>query len=115
MDVLEKTRGWFKNKKKYVLVGGTVVLLVVGTGAGYLVYKNNKNSFVNWLKTASDDILEDVYEKFRLGFCKTGIRTYEMEQIGRELGERDAKKWFEICPPNLDPNFRWTDENRWAS
>ena len=38
-----------------------------------------------------------------------------MEQIGRELGERDAKKWFEMCPPNLDPKFRWTDENRWAS
>ena len=36
-----------------------------------------------------------------------------MERISRELGERGAKEWFEKYPPNLDPNFRWTDANRW--
>ena len=46
-------------------------------------------------------------------YLKTGNMPYEMQRISRVLGERGAKEWFEKHPPNLDPNFRWTDANRW--
>ena len=57
--------------------------------------------------------LDEIYEKMRVEFCKTGTKPFGMEQISRELGKRGAKEWFEKHPPNLDPNFRWTDANRW--
>ena len=113
MCLSEKIKLWFKKNKKYVLIGGTVVLSIIGTGVGYVLYKNNKMSFPEWLKIASKEELEEVYEKMRLDFCKTGTKAFGMEQIGQELGERGAKEWFEKHPPNLDPNFRWTDANRW--
>ena len=49
----------------------------------------------------------------RLEFCKSGIKPSGMTQISHELGERGAKEWFENNPRNLDPNFRWSDANRW--
>lgn len=113
MKFFEKIKGWFAKNKKYVLVSGTVVLSVIGTGIGFVLYKNNKISFSDWLKIASREELEELYEKLRLEFCKTGIRTFEMEKIGQELGERGAKEWFKNHPPNTNPNFRWTDANRW--
>ena len=113
MTFWEKTKTWFKRNKKILIISGTVMLTVVGSSVGYALYKNSKISFPNWLKMASKEELEEAYEQLRLNFCKTGLRTYEMEQIGHELGERGAKEWFEKHPPNLDPNFRWTDANRW--
>lgn len=113
MKFFEKTKGWFDENKKYVLIGGTVALSIVGTGIGYVVCKNSKISFSDWLKIASKEDLEEAYEKLRLTFCKTGIRTKDMEQIGQELGERGAIEWFEKHPKNTSPNFRWTDANRW--
>ena len=71
------------------------------------------DKFVGDLEEKYINFLEDIYEKLRLEFCKTGTKTFEMEQIGQELGVRGAKEWFEKHPPNLDPNFRWTDANRW--
>ncbi len=113
MGLWRKIRNWFRKNKKKLIICGSVVLAIVGSSVGYVLYKNNKVTFPDWLKIASKEELEEVYEKLRLNFCKTGIRTYEMEQISHELGERGAKEWFEKHPPNLDPNFRWTDANRW--
>lgn len=106
MRFLEKVKCWFNKNKKYVLIGGTVVLTIVGTGVGYVLYKNSKISFPDWLKIASKEELEEVYEKMRLNFCKTGTKSFGMEQISRELGERGAKEWFEKHPPNTNPNFK---------
>ncbi len=36
-----------------------------------------------------------------------------MEQISQELGNRGAEEWFKNHPRNTDPNYRWTDVNRW--
>ena len=113
MSLLKKLKNWFNRNKKYVLIGGTVVLTIIGTGVGYVIYKNNKFSFPEWLKETSNEELDEIYEKMRLEFCKTGTKPFGMEQISRELGERGAKEWFEKHPPNLEPNFRWTDANRW--
>ena len=110
---MHNIKSWFEEKKKSVLICGTIVLSFVGASVGYVVYKNNKISFSDWLKIASKDELRKVYEELRLQFCKTGIKSYEMQKIGEELGEREAKEWFKNHPPNINPNFRWTDANRW--
>ena len=113
MSISEKIKGWFNKNKKYVIAGGTVVLTIVGTGIGYVLFKNKKISFPEWLKVASTEELREAYEELRKEFCKTGYKPFGMEQISRELGDRHAKEWFAKHPPNLDPNFRWTDANRW--
>lgn len=109
MGYSEKIKHWFKKNKNYALIGGTVILSIVG----YVIYKNNKISFPEWIKNASKEELDYAYDNMRLNFCETGIKPYGMEQISQELGERGAKEWFEKHPPNLNPNFRWTDANRW--
>lgn len=113
MNIVENIKHSFTKNKKYFLIGGTIMLSIVGASVGYVIYKNNRVSFSDWLKLASKEELEEIYEKMRLDFCKTGIKQSGMEQISHELGVRGAKEWFEKHPPNTDPNFRWTDANRW--
>ena len=104
---------WINKNKKYVLISGTV-LLTVGSSIAYVIYKKGKISFEDWVKMAPTDELEEAYEKLRLGvFCKTGDRPPEMNRIGYELGERGAKEWFEKHPKSFNPNFKWSDANRW--
>ena len=114
MSIFNRIKLWFGKNKKKVIISGTIALTIVGTGVGYVIYKNNKMLFPNWLKTASTEELEEVYEKLRLDYyCKTGVKPFGMEKISQELGARGAKEWFAKHPPNPDPNFRWTDKNRW--
>lgn len=113
MGLWKKAKDWFAQNKKYVLIGGSFVLTIIGSSVGFVLCKNNKISFSDWLKIASKEELNEAYEKLRLVFGQTGIKSPEMEQISHELGLRGAKEWFEKHPPNLDPNFRWTDANRW--
>lgn len=113
MSFLDKIKTWFNKNKKSILIGGTVVLSIIGTSVAYVFYGKDKMSFADWLKIASKEELEEAYEKLRLTFCETGTKPLGMEQISRELGNRDAKEWFEKHPPNKNPNFRWTDANRW--
>lgn len=113
MILFEKMKKWFNKNKKYVLISGTIIL-TVGSGIAYVIYKKGKVSFEDWVKIAPTEELREAYEKLRLGvFCKTGDKPLEMERIGRELGERGAKEWFEKHPESFNPNFRWTDANRW--
>ena len=44
MRFFGKIKRWFTKNKKYFLIGG-VVLTIIGTGVGYVIYKNNKMSF----------------------------------------------------------------------
>lgn len=113
MEFFNKIKSRIDKNRKSVLIGGSIILSVLGTSVGYVLCKSNKIPFADWLKIASKEELEEAYEKLRLTFCKTGIRTKDMEQISQELGERGAKEWFKIHPKNIDPNFRWTDANRW--
>lgn len=108
---LKKLKNWFKKYKKRIVIGGAMALTGIGIGILYARYKNNEISFSEWLEMASTDELEEIYEKERLDFCKTGTRSYEMEQISKELGERGAEKWFSEHPPSSTPP--WTDKNRW--
>ena len=113
MKIFKKVKNWFNKNKKFVLISGTV-LLAAGSYIAYVIYKNSKITFGDWIKKAPTEELREAYEKLRLSvFCKTGDKPHEMERISRELEARSAKEWFEKHPPNLDPNFRWTDANRW--
>ena len=113
MSKIKKVKNWITRNKKYIIMGSTVIFSIIGVSVSYVIYKHNKISFPNWLKLASKQELEEIYEKMRLEYCKTGIEQSGMDQIGRELEIRGAKEWFEKHPPNKDPNFRWTDANRW--
>ena len=74
-----------------------------------------KSNFQRWLETASDKELSDGYEKRRLAMLKAGAweKTPEMKAIDREMCRRSAEKWEKDPRRNRDPNYRWTDENRW--
>ena len=113
MRFFKKIQSWFKKNKKYVLIGGTVILTIIGTGVGFVIYNKNKMTLPKWLKIATDQELDEVYEKMRVQFQKTGAKPFGMELISSEIGERGSKDWFVKHPPNIDPAFRWTDANRW--
>ena len=113
MRFKEKTKYWFSKNKKYLLVGGCIALIVIGTGVSYVLWKNKKLSFDSWLKNASNEELKEAYETLRLDFCTTGVKTYPMKEIGNELYKRSTAEWFAKHPPNINSNFRWTDEARW--
>lgn len=70
---------------------------------------------IDWTITASTSELEDGYEKRRRVWLKKGggDKTREMEKINRELSKRNAKEWEKDPRRSKDPNFRWTDANRW--
>lgn len=75
-------------------------------------------SLSDWMETASDQQLADAYEQRRLqwlkdGQCGTGEKTPEMKMLDREMSRRSAEKWEKDPRRNRDPNFRWTDANRW--
>lgn len=78
-----------------------------------------KSAFETWLESASDDELSEEYEKRRQKWIKdgfnggTGEKTPEMKRIDREMSRRSAEKWENDPRRNRDPNFRWTDANRW--
>ena len=63
--MLAKIKSWFSKNKKHIIIGGTIVLALVGTGIGYVLYKNRKMSFSDWLKLASKEELEEAYERLR--------------------------------------------------
>ena len=113
MSFIEKFKQWFNKNKKYVLIGGTV-LLSVGSSIVYVIYKKSKVSFEDWIKISPTEELKEAYEKLRLEiFCKTGDRPPEMERISQELCKRGAKEWFAKHPNSYNPSFRWSDANRW--
>ncbi len=102
------------NVKKVLAVGAGVLTTVVSI----LVALGNKDDFDDWLETASDDELENAYEERRQQWLKdgqngTGLKTPEMKRIDSEISRRSAIKWENDPRRSRDPNFRWTDANRW--
>lgn len=77
-----------------------------------------RNSFDSWLEKASDIELSEGYEERRqewanTGFGGNGEKTPEMKKIDGEMRKRMAEKWENDPRRNRDPNYRWTDANRW--
>lgn len=78
-----------------------------------------KSSDDKWMESASHEELSDAYEKERKQWIKdgynngTGEKTYRMNRLNDEINKRTAKEWENDPRRNTDPNFRWTDANRW--
>ncbi len=70
-----------------------------------------------WMKTASYEDLAAAYEERRQEWLKeevriTGEKTDEMKRLDAEMSRRTAEKWRNDPRRNKDPNYRWTDVNR---
>ena len=77
-----------------------------------------KSSFEKWMENASDQELADAYETRRLEWLRTGQngngeKTYEMKMLDAEISRRADEKWKKDPRRNTNPNYRWTDANRW--
>lgn len=78
-----------------------------------------KSDFEKWVEGATHEELNDAYEVERQKWIKggfnggTGERSFEMERINTEINKRVAEEWEKNPKRNLDPNYRWTDANRW--
>ena len=78
-----------------------------------------KNSFEKWVESATQEELSTAYEKKRQQWIKdgfnggTGEKTLKMKRLNNEIAKRVAEKWENDPRRNKDPNYRWTDTNRW--
>ena len=68
-----------------------------------------------WRAKATDEELKEEYEKHRMAFLQRGggMPSPEMVAIGQEINRRASEKWKNDPRRSSDPNFRWTDKNRW--
>ena len=77
------------------------------------------SSFEKWVENASHEELSVAYEEERQqwikdGFCGgTGEKTSKMKRLDTEIGKRVTEEWQNNPNRNRDPNYRWTDANRW--
>ena len=90
---------------------GKTILGIAVAGICFVGYKIF--SFTRWLNTASKEELEDRYEEERQNWIKHGAGEYThlMNVLNNAIRERMNEEWEN--DPNRDPNYRWTDENRW--
>lgn len=74
-----------------------------------------KSSFEKWVEHVSQEELSAAYEKERLQWIENGAgnRTPKMLRLDKEISKRVADEWENDPRCNRDPNFRWTDANRW--
>ena len=109
------------NFRKALKVTGIVAGVVA---VAYLISRSGDDSspesdFEEWVEEASKEELSDAYEEERQqwiknGYCRgTGEHTPKMKRLNREISKRAAEEWEKAPRRNTDPNFRWTDANRW--
>lgn len=72
----------------------------------------------NLIENGSYEELSDEYERRRQewvrdGYGGNGEKTPEMKRLDREMSRRSAEEWEKDPRRNRDPNYRWTDANRW--
>lgn len=78
-----------------------------------------RSEFEKWVEGASQEELSDAYEEERQQWIRdgynggTGEKTAKMKRLNDEINKRVAEEWENNPRRNRDPNFRWTDANRW--
>lgn len=78
-----------------------------------------KSTFEKWVENASHEELSEAYETERQQWIKdgfnggTGEKTAKMNRLNDEINKRVAEEWENNPKRNKDPNYRWTDANRW--
>ncbi len=102
---------WKKTLKATLALAATGVIT-------FLLSNRNDDNFEDWIENASDEELENEYEQRRQqwaenGYGGNGEKTPEMKLIDKEISRRSNEKWENNPNRNRDPNFRWTDANRW--
>lgn len=78
-------------------------------------YKSEDELFDDRIKNATDSELSDLYEQLRQPWIKNGggDKTPEMQKIDMEMNRRAGERQANNPYRNTDPNYRWTDANRW--
>ena len=79
------------------------------------LFKSDVDKFI---ENGTDEELELDYERRRQEWLSrgqdgTGEKTPEMKRLGSEMSRRSAERWQKDPRRNSDPNYRWTDANRW--
>ena len=101
--VKERVVTTWKNSKPMVIKGASIA----GIGTFIVVmcklFHSSDDNFENWLETASDNELDDEYEKRRLE-CHGNV-TYEMDRINNEMAKRMNEK-YEKEHSNAEPRHR---------
>lgn len=112
-----------KNKKKIFLIVLLVLLAIILPPLIIVLVKKfdrwNNSDYYDYLAEGerlsklSKDELCDEYEQLRQEWAAQGggDRTPEMERINDEINKRVAEEWMNN--PNRNPDFHWTDANRW--
>lgn len=78
-----------------------------------------KSTFEKWVEEASYEELTEAYEEERQQWIRDGYNNGTMEKTDRmkrldvEILKRVDEAWEKDPRRNTDPNFRWTDANRW--
>lgn len=78
-----------------------------------------KSDFEKWAESASEEELSAAYEIERKKWMRegfnggTGEKTFKMKKLNEEINKRKAKRLEKDSRRNTDPNYRWTDANRW--
>ena len=78
-----------------------------------------KSKSEKWVEGASHEELSNAYEEERQQWIRdgynggTGEKTAKMKRLNDEINKRVAEEWGNDPKRNRDPNFRWTDANRW--
>lgn len=78
-----------------------------------------KSGFEKWAENASQKELSEAYENERQQWIKdgfnggTGEKTAKMKRLNDEIEKRVAEERANDPKRNKDPNYRWTDANRW--
>lgn len=67
------------------------------------------------ISSASDEELAREYEERRKAWLKSGggEKTTDMLKIDKEMCRRSEEKWKTDPRRDTNPNYRWTDSNRW--
>lgn len=79
------------------------------------IIKKLFDPFGAWMDNATHQELADEYEKRRLVWINTQESdiTPKMKRLNDEMRKRSAEEWENNPHRSKDPNFRWTDANRW--
>ena len=75
--------------------------------------KNELEKFDEWARSASIEELSAEFEKNRQKWIKTGYYGPTEPILKREMNKRLEEKAKNNPYRNTDPNYYWSDENRW--
>lgn len=80
-----------------------------------------KSDFEKWVEIATHEELSTAYEIERRKWIKdgysngTGEKTPKMKRLNQEINKRVAEERENDPKRNRNPNYHWSDKNRWEN